>query len=236
TLAVNHSIIAGFPDADPVNELLIHSTSLIRTSNSEKIINTTSSTYEVNDEGEVPFGGTKTYTIMAAEEKATSRGISCASAIMFSDLVVLEGETTTTWWESYDNALLWKNMIYWLLLEIPVPEPVNYVPEFGLFTIIFIAIFFVFMVFGSILFTIGRESKRAEVSEVLIKMRERDERRQKVDEEIEEAFYAEDTAADDEVVVEEEVEEKDVDMQSISDEVRKKPPKTRSRSERRRRG
>jgi len=35
--------------------------------------------------------------------------------------------------------------------------------------------------------------------------------------------------------LEEKVEEKEVDMKSISDELKKKPPKTRSRSERRRR-
>ena len=99
---------------------------------------------------------------------------------------------------------------------------------------IIFGLFFVFFIVGIVLYIVGRDVKRAEVSEVITKMRERDESRAKTEKEIEEAYYAE----DDEVVEPEEeddVVEKEIDMKSISDEIKKKPPKTRSRSERRRR-
>ncbi|MCK5159404.1 MAG: hypothetical protein KAR08_09625, partial [Candidatus Heimdallarchaeota archaeon] len=107
------------------------------------------------------------------------------------------------------------------------------IPPIGIFVASIIAIFFVFMVFGSVLFTIGREVRKVEVSETIIEMRKQDEQRKKVDKEIEEAYYAEDDVEDE--LEEEEEDKKEIDMKSISDEIKKKPPKTRSRSERRRR-
>ncbi|MBN1329878.1 MAG: hypothetical protein JXA54_10425 [Candidatus Heimdallarchaeota archaeon] len=236
TLDSDHPIIAGYYDAEPVNELLIYSAYITKENFvTNKIINTTSTTYYVDSDGKVSIGGTRSYCVMAAQEKANSRGIASASAIMFSDLKITE-DNDSTWWEMYDNALLWKNMIAWLLNDIPKPTPITYIPDFALFTISIIGVFFLLMVFGSLFFTIGKDAKKAEVSEVIIRMRERDERHKKDEKEIESAYYAEE-------VVEEEIEReskiakdepKELDMKSISDEVRKKPPKTRSRSERRR--
>ncbi len=236
TLDANHPVIAGYNDVEPVNELLTYSAYVLNQhAITDKIINTTSTTYEVTADGTYPLGGTKSYSIMAAQEKENSRGISCASAIMFSDLQIVE-DNDTTWWEMYDNALLWENMIAWLLNEIPKPEPIVYIADFALFTISIIGVFFILIVFGSLLFTVGKEAKKAEVSEVIIRMREREESRKKDEKEIEAAYYAEDTTAEEVVKVTKETKEKqkEVDMKSISDEVRKKPPKSRSRSERRR--
>ncbi|NHJ33394.1 MAG: hypothetical protein FK732_11075 [Asgard group archaeon] len=233
TLLTDNSIIQGFLDSDPVDELLTYSTS-INTIFAQRLINTSVSTYEVNADGEVQGGKTQEHTILASDEITAynSRAVSCASAIMFSDLAITNS-SSDTWFEVYDNALLWENIISWLLFEIPEIAPDPSIPPIGIFTASIIAIFFVFMVFGSVLFTIGREVKKVEVSETIIKMREQDERRKKVDKEIEEAYYAEDV--DDDEPEEEEEEEKEIDMKSISDEIKKKPPKTRSRSERRRR-
>lgn len=233
SLLNDHSIIEGFLDTDPINELLTYSTS-IDTVFAQRLINTSVTTYEVNAEGEVQGGKTQEHTILASDEiKAyNSRGISCASAIMFSDLEITN-TSSDTWFEVYDNALLWENMISWLLFEIPEEAPDDPIPPIGIFAASIIAIFFVFMVFGSILFTIGREVKKVEVSETIIEMRKQDAQRKKVDKEIEEAYYAEDDVEDE--LKEEEEEEKEIDMKSISDEIKKKPPKTRSRSERRRR-
>lgn len=235
TIDSSHPIINGFPIDDPIDELIIHTNYVIRSSDPDVsfVINTSRTAYELKSDGEVPFGGgTSIYTVLAVEEIAAfkSKGISCASAIMFSDLPIVENDTTT-WFESFDNAKLWKNMIAWLINDLPKDEPVNEIPDFGLFAIILIAIFFILMVLGSVLYTIGREIKKAEVSETIIKMRDRDDVKKKVDKEIEEAYYAEDVVEKEEVVEEE---EKEVDMKRISDEVKKKPPKTRTRSERRR--
>ncbi|NHJ47190.1 MAG: hypothetical protein FK733_05325 [Asgard group archaeon] len=236
SLLMDHAIISGFSEinesVDSVQNLLTHTSFVQRNSRAIHVINTSQTAYELNSDGIVPFGGTREYTIMSVDELSQydSRGISCASAVMFSDLPI-EANGTDTWFEAYDNALLWKNMIAWLLKDLPQPPGDKTIPDFGLFVIIIIAAFFVLMVLGSVLYTIGKEIKRAEVSETLIKMRERDEERQVVDKEIEAAYYAEDEIAADE---EPEVEEKEVDMKRVSDEIKKKPPKTRSRSERRR--
>ncbi|NHJ38520.1 MAG: hypothetical protein FK731_00705 [Asgard group archaeon] len=234
TIDTTHPIINGLPDEDPIEELIFHTNYIIRSSDPDVnfIVNTSRTAYELNSNGEVPFGGgTSKYTILASEEiiPYNSKAISCASAIMFSDLEIIENDTIT-WFESFDNAKLWKNMIAWLLKDLPIQETWSKIPDFGLFAIILVAIFFVFIVLGSILFTIGREIKKAEVSDTIIKMRDREDDKKKIDKEIEEAYFAED-------VVEKEAEEekeKEVDMKRISDEVKKKPPKTRTRSERRR--
>jgi len=233
TMLTDHSIVQGFLDSDPVNELLTYSTS-VDTIFAQRLINTSVTTYEVNSEGEVQGGKTQEHTILAANEidAYDSRGISCASTIMFSDLAI-SNTSSDTWFEEYDNALLWENMIAWLLFEIPEIQPDEPIPPIGIFAASIIAIFFVFMVIGSVLFTIGREVRKVEVSETIIEMRKQDDQRKKVDKEIEEAYYAEDDVEDE--LEEEEEDEKEIDMKSISDEIKKKPPKTRSRSERRRR-
>jgi len=233
TMLTDHSIVQGFLDSDPVNELLTYSTS-VDTIFAQRLINTSVTTYEVNSEGEVQGGKTQEHTILAANEidAYDSRGISCASTIMFSDLAI-SNTSSDTWFEEYDNALLWENMIAWLLFEIPEIKPDEPIPPIGIFAASIIAIFFVFMVIGSVLFTIGREVRKVEVSETIIEMRKQDDQRKKVDKEIEEAYYAEDDVEDE--LEEEEEDEKEIDMKSISDEIKKKPPKTRSRSERRRR-
>jgi hypothetical protein len=151
---------------------------------------------------------------------------------MFSDINVTG--TNTTWFNTLDNAQLWKNIIAWLLLQTPEIPPQSFIFEFGIFAGIIFGVFFIFFIVGIVLYIVGKDIKRAEVSETIIKMRERDERRKKVEEEIEEAYYAEDDV-ETEAVEEEEEEVKEIDMKTISDEVKKKPPKTRSRSERRRR-
>ncbi|MBK5113300.1 MAG: hypothetical protein JJE41_06695 [Candidatus Heimdallarchaeota archaeon] len=232
TISNDHSIIQGFLNSSPVDELLTYTTS-ISTIFAQRLINTSVTTYEVNADGEVQGGKTQEHTVLAANEidAYDSRGISCASAIMFSDLAITN-TSSDTWFEVYDNALLWENMISWLLFKIPEVEDIKPIPPIGIFAASIIAIFFVFMVFGSVLFTVGREVRKVEVSETIIKMREQEKLRKKVDKEIEEAYYAEDDAEDE--LEEEEEEKKEIDMKSISDEIKKKPPKTRSRSERRR--
>ena len=235
TMNTDHAIINGFNDVQPVDEILTFSSYVIDNFDSDQLINTSLTTYEVNNDGEVPFGGTKEYTILAADEKYNGRGISCASAIMFSDLQIVENDSTT-WYEAFDNALLWKNMIAWLIQDIPQVQAPNPLPEYGLFVVSIISIFFVLMVLGSVLFTVGRDTKKVEVSEVITKMRERADRRKKIDQEIDEAYYteAEDIPETEVTPKSVEVEEKEVDMKTISDELKKKPPKTRSRSEKRR--
>jgi len=173
----------------------------------------------------------KTHKLLAADEKFLGRGVSIGSTIMFSDINVTG--TNTTWFDTLDNSQLWKNIIAWLLLQTPQTVPFDPIFEFGIFAGIIFGVFFIFFIIGIVLYIVGKDIKRAEVSETIIKMRERDDRRKKVDEEIEEAYYAEDEV--DVEAVEEEEEVKEIDMKSISDEVKKKPPKTRSRSERRRR-
>jgi hypothetical protein len=236
TIDSDHPIIEGFPDDDPVEELLTHTNYVIRSNDPDVtfVINSSRTAYELKSDGEVPFGGgTSIYTLLAVEELPAynSKGMSCASSIMFSDLEITENESIT-WFEAFDNAKLWKNMIGWLLNDLPLEERVTEIPDFGLFAIIIVAVFFVFMVLGSVLYTVGREIKQAEVSETIIKMRDRDEVKTKVDKEIEDAYYAEDDEIEEAEIEEEE--EKEVDMKRISDEVKKKPPKTRTRSERRR--
>jgi type IV secretory pathway VirB6-like protein len=233
TMLTDHAIIQGYLNTTPVDELLTYTTS-IDTIFAQRLINTSVTTYEVNADGEVQGGKTQEHTVLAASEIDVydSRGISCASAIMFSDLTI-SNTSADTWFEVYDNALLWENMISWLLFTIPEIPPDGEVPKIGIWAASIIAIFFVIMVFGSVLFTIGREVRKVEVSETIIKMREQEKLRKKVDKEIEEAYYAEDDVEDE--PEEEDEEEKEIDMKSISDEIKKKPPKTRSRSERRRR-
>jgi len=234
TILTDHSIIQGFLDSEPVDELLTYSTS-INTIFAQRLINTSVTTYEVNSEGQVQGGKTQEHTVLAAEEidAYDSRGISCASAIMFSDLTI-SNSSSDTWFEVYDNALLWQNIISWLLFEIPEEEPEVPIAGIGIFGASIIAIFFVCMVVGSVLFTVGREVRKVEVSETIIKMRQQEELKKKVDKEIEEAYYAEDEVDEKPEKVKEET--KEIDMKGISDEIKKKPPKTRSRSERRRRG
>jgi hypothetical protein len=234
TMLTDHPLIQGFLETEPIDELLTYSTS-VNTIFAQRLINTSVTTYQVNAEGQVQGGKTQEHTVLAAEEIDVydSRGISCASAIMFSDLTI-GNSSSDTWFEAFDNALLWQNMISWLLFEIPeitTPDPI---PKIGIWAAAIIAIFFVIMVVGSVFFTVGREARKVEVSETIIKMREQEEMKKKVDKEIEEAYYAEDEV--DEEPEEEVEEEKEIDMKSISDEIKKKPPKTRSRSERRRRG
>ncbi|MCF2142366.1 MAG: GldG family protein [Candidatus Heimdallarchaeota archaeon] len=236
----SHPIVQGFNNAPSVSELLTYATYIPMTTQAQKVIKTPITTYYVDENGEVPFGGTKNFTILVADEKpalqgGVARGVSCASGIMFSDLQITK-DNTTTWFEAFDNALLWKNIIAWLLHDTPQEAAQGIIPDFGLFVISIIGIFFIMMVVGSILFTVGRETKRVEISEALIKMREREERRKKVDEEIEEAYFDEEIEEIEATITPEKEEElEELDMKSISEEVKKKPPKTRSRSERRRR-
>jgi hypothetical protein len=235
TLDSSHSIITGLSEfdenIDPIEELLVHAT-FISSDIPSHVVKTPSTTYLLNSDGQVPFGGVREYAVVSVKEltQYESRGLACSSMIMFSDLNITENESLT-WFEAYDNSLLWENMISWLLKDLPKPPIAGILPDFGLFVIIIIAVFFVLMVAGSVLFTIGREVKQAEVSEVITKMRDREDRTKKVEKEIEEAYYAEDEVDKEEP---EEEEEKEVDMKKISDEIKKKPPKTRSRSERRR--
>ncbi len=233
TLANDHEIIEGYNGAEPVKELLTYAT-YGSTIHAKAVINTSLTTYELNVDGEINQGSVFEHSILLADEKYNGRGISCGSAIMFSDMNITE-DGALAWFEVYDNALLWKNIIAWLLLETPEVQADNPIANFGLFAISIFAVFFILLVVGSIFYTVGREAKRVEVSETIIKMRDRDDSRRKVDKEIEEAYYAEDEVYEEDVEEEEAVEEKEVDMKSISDELKKKPPKTRSRSERRRR-
>lgn len=234
TFLADHPIIDGYPDDDSVTEILTYTTETNFLSSSTSVINTSKVAYGLRTSGEMPsVGSVKTHRILAVDEKFLGRGASIGSTIMFSDLAVTN-ESATTWFETYDNAQLWKNVIAWLLLQTPVTIPSPDIFGFGIFAGIIFGVFFIFFIVGIVLYIVGKDIKRAEVSETIIKMRERDESRKKVDEEIEEAYYAED---EDEVesFAEEEEDEKEIDMKSISEEVKKKPPKTRSRSERRRR-
>ncbi|MHA1365615.1 MAG: hypothetical protein ACTSXA_09145 [Candidatus Heimdallarchaeota archaeon] len=232
TLLNDHPIIKGYPKDDPVSEILTYATSTNYLSSSKSIINTSQVAYGLRTNGEMPsVGAVKTHKLLAADEKFLGRGVSIGSTIMFSDINVTG--TNTTWFDTLDNSQLWKNIIAWLLLQTPQTVPFDPIFEFGIFAGIIFGVFFIFFIIGIVLYIVGKDIKRAEVSETIIKMRERDDRRKKVDEEIEEAYYAEDEV--DVEAVEEEEEVKEIDMKSISDEVKKKPPKTRSRSERRRR-
>ncbi|MHA1308067.1 MAG: hypothetical protein ACTSO7_13875 [Candidatus Heimdallarchaeota archaeon] len=233
TFLGDHPIIEGYPADDSVEEILTYTTETNYLSASTSIINTSQVAYGLRTSGEMPsVGSVKTHKILAVEEKFLGRGVSVGSTIMFSDLTITN-ETTTTWYETYDNAQLWKNIIAWLLLQTPIVTPTTDIFGFGVFAGIIFGVFFIFFIVGIVLYIVGKDIKRAEVSETIIKMRERDEKREKVDEEIEEAYYAEDDVEVESVEEEEEV--KEIDMKTISDEVKKKPPKTRSRSERRRR-
>ncbi|NHJ86558.1 MAG: hypothetical protein FK734_13920 [Asgard group archaeon] len=235
TMATDHAIIQGFLDDEPVNDILTYAT-YSNSRLSESIINTSRTSYEITDEGEIRAGSVKEHSILMADELYGGRGISCASMIMFSDLEVTAGGET--WFNTYDNAKLWKNIIAWLLQFTPAVAPDVPLPNYGLFAVIIIGIFFILLVVGTLLYVVGKESKKVEVSETLIEMREKEKRREKIDEEIEEAFYDAETPKEVAAIKEKEEEEeepKEIDMKSISDEVKKKPPKTRSRSERRRR-
>ena len=234
TFLVDHAIIQGSSDDDPVKEILTYTTETNYLSSSTNIINTSKVAYGLRTNGEMPsVGSVKTHKILACDEKFLGRGVSLGSTIMFSDLTITN-ETTTTWFEAYDNAQLWENIIKWLLLQTPETAPVKPIYPMGVFTGIIFGMFFIFFIIGIVLYVVGKDVKRAEVSEVITKMRERDERRVKTDQEIEDAYYAEDDEAEIDPE-EDDVIEKEVDMKSISDEIKKKPPKTRSRSERRRR-
>ena len=234
----DNPIISGEKEEDKVNEILTMST-MITTISGQKIINTTYNSYTLeytddDENGAIVGGSVRNHTILAADVKYTSRAISCGSAIMFSDLEI--PGANMTWFEAYDNAKLWKNMIEWLFFRIPVYIPPPQIGDFWIFALSILGGFLLLIVFGLIFFTAGKEAKKVEVSETIQRMRKRDERKKKdekdIEKDIEKAFYAEDV---EEPVVEEAPEEKEVDMKSISDELKKKPPKTRSRSERRRR-
>ncbi len=235
----DHSIITGNPEIDEaIDELLTITTSISATGSSERVVTVPETSYymEYTDENtsSIPVGAVSNHTILNANEKYGGRAISICSGIMFSDLEI--PGANMTWYEAYDNAQLWENIISWVFFQLPVDSPTNPVPDFWIFTLSILGGFLVLIVFGLILFTAGKETKRVEVSEALQKMREKDTRQKREDKEIDEAFYAEDDV-EDEVIEEEEepVEEvKKVDIKSISDEVKKKPPKTRSRSDRRR--
>lgn len=237
TIDTTNPIIQGFSEAEKVNEILSYSTRINTISGGERFINTTASTYYLNYQndptGHLATGSVQNHSIIVSNEDAYGRAIVCGSAIMFSD-VAIPG-ANMTWYEVYDNAQLWENMITWLFYRIPVQEDIIPIPEFGIFTLIILGVFLLFIVTGAIFFTAGREVKRAEVSETIQKMREKEDKKYRTDKEIEEAFYAEDELDEVEIVREEKIEEKEVDMKTISEEVRKKPPKTRTRSERRRR-
>ena len=85
TMLTDHSILQGFLGTNSVNELLTYSSS-IDTIFAQRVINTSVTTYEVNADGEVQGGKTQEHTILASNEIGAydSRGLSCASAIMFS--------------------------------------------------------------------------------------------------------------------------------------------------------
>ncbi|MHA1557362.1 MAG: hypothetical protein ACTSPM_10570 [Candidatus Heimdallarchaeota archaeon] len=233
-----HSIITGNSEIDEaIDELLTFTTSISATGVSERIVTVPETSYylEYTDENtsSIPVGAVSNHTILNANEKYGGRAISVCSGIMFSDIEI--PGANMTWYEAYDNALLWENMISWLFFKLPVNPPTNPVPEFWIFTLSIMGGFLVLFVFGLIFFTAGKETKRVEVSEALQKMREKDSRHESEEKEIEEAFYAEDDIEDEVIEEDEPVEEvKEVDMKSISDQVKKKPPKARSRSDRRR--
>ncbi|HUU77375.1 MAG TPA: hypothetical protein VMX55_03465 [candidate division Zixibacteria bacterium] len=239
TIDTTNPIIQGFSEVKKVNEILSYSTRINTISGGERFINTTSSTYYLsyqNDPaGNLVSGSVQNHSIIVSNEDANGRAIVCGSAIMFSDIAI--PGASMSWYEAYDNAQLWENMIAWLFYQIPIQEKIQPIPEFGIFTLFILGIFLLFIVVGAVFYTAGKEVKRAEVSETIQKMREKEDKKHRTDKEIEEAFYAEDELAEDEVEIvrEEKIEEKEVDMKTISEEVRKKPPKTRTRSERRRR-
>jgi len=233
TFLTDHPIIEGYPGDDPVTEILTYTTETSFLSSSTSVINTSQVAYGLRTNGEMPsVGSVKSHKILAVDEKFLGRGASIGSTIMFSDLNITG--TGITWFEVYDNAQLWKNVIAWLLLQTPVVDPMTDIIPFGIFAGIIFGVFFIFFIVGIVLYIVGKDIKRAEVSETIIKMRDRDASRRKVDKEIEEAYYAEDEV-DVEPVEDDDEEVKEIDMKSISEEVKKKPPKTRSRSERRRR-
>ncbi|MFW9922015.1 MAG: hypothetical protein ACFFDW_01875 [Candidatus Thorarchaeota archaeon] len=240
TFLNDHPIIAGRSDLKHVDEILTYACQISSSSGGQRIINTTHSTYyleyNTNPLGAIADGSVRNHTILISDETSNSRAISCGSAIMFSDLEI--PGANMTWFEAYDNALLWENMIDWLFFITPVEEPITPIPDFIIFVLGILGVFLVLGIFGAIFYTAGKETKRAEVSDTLQKMRERELRKSKVDKEIDEAFYEEEVPKEEvkvKEIVKEEKEEKEVDMKSISDEVKKKPPKARSRSERRRR-
>ncbi|MBD3191947.1 MAG: hypothetical protein GF308_14965 [Candidatus Heimdallarchaeota archaeon] len=232
----DHAIITGFPEDEPVEELLAYSTGIGREIPGELVVNTPSTTYKLDSEGTVEQGSVYNHTIIASSTSGgNGRTIACGSAIMFSDLVI-PSTNSTRWIDVKDNKQLFKNMVSWLLFETPVPEEVNYIPDFSLFAFATSVLFLLTFVIGIILYTVGREVKRVEVSEKLIKMREQRAQKEKIDKEIQEALYAEDVPEEDkdEEKEEEEIADDEIDMDAISEEVRKKS-KTRSRSERRQR-
>lgn len=235
-LKSEHAIITGFPEDEPVKELLAYSTG-ISAQAGELIVNTPPTTYQVSSEGDLIQGSINNQTILGSSSSGGSgRVIACGSSIMFSDLVI-PSTNSTRWIDVKDNKQLFRNMISWLLFETPVPEEENYIPDFSLFALATSVLFLLTLVLGIILYTIGREVKRVEVSEKIIKMREQRAQREKIDKEIQEALYAEDFPEEDkkeEKEEEEEIGEDEIDMEDISKEIRKKS-KTRSRSERRRR-
>jgi hypothetical protein len=236
TFLNSHPIIRGATNEDVVNEVVTSMTftSPPSTANPSLLINTSNTAYELDEDGRIKPGSIRSHALLSADAKYRGRGLSVASGIMFSDLNITG--TETSWFDALDNSKLWKNMLSWLLFKIPKTTPVSPLPNFGYFGVAILVVFFVFMVFGSVFYTVGREVKRAEVSEVLTQMRKRRLRKEELDEEIEEAVSAEEEEEEEEMEEEEEeIVSGEVDMQSISDEVKKKPPKTRSRSERRRR-
>ena len=237
TIDTANPIIQGRIEEEQVNQLLTMSTSLYVNSGGDRFINTTASTYYLNYQndpaGQIASGSVHNHSIIVSKEDLNGRVIVSGSAIMFSDLEI--PGANITWYEAYDNAQLWKNMIEWLFYQIPLEEELIPIPDFWVFVLAEFGAFLIVIVIGSVLYTVGKDVKRVEISETIQKMRARDERKSKTDEEIDEAFYAEDEIEEEkgrEEIVEE---EKEVDMKSISDEIKKKPPKTRSRSERRRR-
>lgn len=236
----DHSLITGNPQIDEaIDELLTITTSISATGASDRVITVPENSYylEYTDENtsSIPVGAVSAHTILNANEKYGGRALSICSGIMFSDIEI--PGANNTWYEAYDNAQLWENIISWLFFKLPVAPPTNPVPDFWMFAIGILGVFLILIVIGLIFFTAGKETKRVEVSEALQKMREKESRQKSEEKEIEEAFYAEDDV-EDEVIEDEPVEEvkEEVDMKSISDEVKKKPPKTRSRSDRRKQG
>jgi len=130
TMDTEHPIIIGGNAEKTVNELLTCSYFSPK-DYADRIINTSLTTYDLDLTGKVLSGGNYR-TILLADEKFEGRGISCASMLMFSDLKIVENDTIT-WFEAYDNALLWENMIAWLLKDIPEPERIYPITEFGFF-------------------------------------------------------------------------------------------------------
>jgi hypothetical protein len=237
-----HAIIQGPSNSSTVKNIVMHSTTINQLYPTH-IVSTPANSYIINREGEIDQGSVRNHSLIACYRQTNKRGVSCGSGIMFSDLL-LDASANTTWFESYDNKQLWENMVAWTLNQIPVPEPQSTIPSIGYFFAIGGAIFIVFIVFGLTLFIIGREVKEVEVSDKLIKMREKELQKQKEEEQaIQKAYYAEDVIEEDEAKVSDEDKDKkeakkkdndkSFDMKSISEEIKKKP-KTRKRSKKRR--